>query len=225
MFDKKETNWQEFLAVEKEKNYFKNIMNFIDSEKNKGKIIFPSSKDIFSIFSFCELKDISVVIVGQDPYHNENEAHGLAFSVHPVIKIPLSLKSIYKELVDDVGINMPQSGFLKPWAKQGVFLLNTILTVEKGKPNSHKNIGWQEFTDNLIELIAKNNDNVVFMLWGANAKSKHNIIDKSKKHHLILESVHPSPLSAYRGFFGCRHFSKCNKYLSENNYKQINWQI
>ena len=215
-----EESWYSLLENEFNKDYFNKIRTFIRAEY-QNKIIFPPSKLVFNAFNLTPVDKIKVVIIGQDPYHGEGQAHGLAFSVPKDIKIPPSLLNIYKELKEDVGKEIPDNGFLEDWAKQGVLLLNSGLTVESGKANSHKNIGWERFTESVIEKISIKKNKLVFLLWGSYAHKKENFIDSNK--HLILKSVHPSPLSAYNGFFGCKHFSKTNRYLEENNIGVINW--
>lgn len=214
-------NWKYFLEEELNKEYFKELKKNINKEYEK-KIIFPQKEDIFTAYKITDFNDIKVVILGQDPYHNVNQAHGLSFSVNEQIKVPPSLKNIYKEIKNNYeSFNVEKNGYLLDWAEQGVFLLNTVLTVEKNKPNSHKNLGWEIFTTNTIKEINSKLENVVFLLWGANAISKKDLIDNEK--HLVLTAPHPSPFSAYKGFFGCNHFLKANKYLSENNKNEIRW--
>ncbi|MBK2027375.1 uracil-DNA glycosylase [Allofrancisella guangzhouensis] len=216
--------WSDILSKEKQKPYFKQILEFLASEENKGKVIFPAKENIFNAFKYTELENLKVVILGQDPYHNYNQAHGLAFSVQKGVDIPPSLRNMYKELARSIpDFEIPNHGCLVDWAKQGVFLLNTTLTVEAHKANSHKDIGWEAFTDMVIHKISEYKENVVFMLWGSHARKKKNLIDNSK--HLILESTHPSPLSAHRGFLGCNHFILCNQYLLDHKLKTINWQL
>lgn len=215
-------NWAKYLEEEIKKDYFKNILNKLDIEKNNGKIIYPEKEKWFNVLNMNP-DDIKVVIIGQDPYHGENQAHGYSFSVQKGIKIPPSLKNIYKEIEREFNIEMSQTnGDLTSWIEQGVFLLNTILTVEKSNPSSHKNIGWDKFTDKLIEIISDNYENVVFLLWGKFAESKKHLI-KSEKH-LILISAHPSPYSAHN-FFGNNHFLLTNNYLKSKKIKEINWII
>ena len=215
-----ETSWYELLKDEFEKDYFLKLRKFIKNEY-KTKQIFPHPKNIFKAFELTPANDVKVVILGQDPYHGANQAHGLAFSVQEDIKIPPSLNNIYKELYDDLNIPIKRSGNLESWAKQGVLLLNSVLTVESGKANSHKNIGWEKFTESVISLISKKKEILVFLLWGSYAHKKEDFIESN--NHLILKSVHPSPLSAYNGFFGSRHFSKANNFLKKNNIKEIIW--
>lgn len=212
--------WHSLLESECNKDYFNELMFFIKKEYKK-KAIFPPEKLIFNAFNLCSIKKTKVIILGQDPYHRRGQAHGLSFSVPQGIKIPPSLFNIYKELKNDINKEIPPHGFLGGWAKQGVLLLNTVLTVESGKANSHKNIGWEKFTKRVIELISKEKNNLVFLLWGNASHKKETFIDSNK--HLILKAPHPSPLSAYRGFFGCKHFSKANSYLKQNNIGVINW--
>jgi len=215
-----EASWYSLLENEFNKDYFLKLREFV-KKKYKEKIIFPPAKLIFNTFNLTPVNKVKVIIIGQDPYHGKGQAHGLAFSVPKGVKIPPSLINIYKELKEDIGKKMPSHGFLQDWAKQGVLLLNSTLTVESGKANSHKNIGWEKFTESVIQLISKKRNNLVFLLWGNYAHKKEIFIDSNK--HLILKSVHPSPLSAYNGFFGNKHFSKTNKYLKENNIGEINW--
>ncbi|QIV96470.1 uracil-DNA glycosylase [Allofrancisella inopinata] len=216
--------WSNILSKEKQKLYFKQILEFLASEENKGKVIFPAKENIFNAFKYTKLEDLKVVILGQDPYHNYNQAHGLAFSVQKGVDVPPSLRNMYKELARSISdFEIPNHGCLVDWAKQGVFLLNTTLTVEAHKANSHKDIGWETFTDTVIHKISEYKENVVFMLWGSHARKKKNLIDNSK--HLILESTHPSPLSAHRGFLGCNHFILCNQYLSNHKLNAINWKL
>lgn len=215
-----EEQWVDFLREEKSKEYFKKIEEFLDSQDRS--IIFPPRGMVFNAFRQTHLNTIKVIIISQDPYHGDGQANGLAFSVNDGIKIPPSLRNIFKELNDDFGYEMT-SGNLTSWANQGVFLLNTILTVEKSKPESHKNIGWSTFTDNTIKWLSENKEGLVFMLWGNHAKSKAEFIDTDK--HLVLKSTHPSPFSAHRGFLGCKHFSECNEYLKENKKDPIDWKV
>ncbi|MCI5733333.1 MAG: uracil-DNA glycosylase [Tenericutes bacterium] len=212
-------SWDLILQDEMKKSYFKHIKEFIKEER-LIKTIYPSANDLFNAFKLTDFKDIKVVILGQDPYHGEKEAMGLSFSVRRGVRTPPSLRNIFKELKDDLNITRTDTD-LSDWAKQGVFLLNTVLTVEKDKANSHKEIGWEIFTDYVISQIDEKLDNVVFILWGRQARDKKKIM--SNKNNYIIESAHPSPLSAYHGFFGSKPFSKTNNYLEEHNKKKINW--
>ena len=215
-------SWKELLKEDFNSQYFEDLITFLSSEY-KTKSIFPPISQIFTAFNFTPVNKVKVVIIGQDPYHGKNQAHGLAFSVLTNIKLPPSLKNIFKEINNDLGITTPTTGVLTKWAEQGVLLINTVLTVEESKAGSHKNKGWETFTDSAIKKLSENKSGIIFMLWGKPAQTKEKIID-TKKHH-ILKSVHPSPLSAYRGFFGCQHFSKTNKILSKENKTIINWDI
>ena len=198
------------------------IKTFLYSEYSNNKIIYPSKSLIFNAFNLCDFEEVKVIILGQDPYHGPDQAHGLSFSVRKNIPFPPSLKNIIKELENDIGVKFQQNdGNLSKWAKQGVFLLNTTLTVEKSKPLSHSKIGWELFTDKVIELLSEKKQNLVFILWGKHAQAKNQLIDNSK--HLVISSTHPSPLSAHRGFFGSKPFSQTNKFLLSNNIKEINW--
>ena len=214
-------SWDLILQDEMKKSYFKYIKEFIKEER-LIKTIYPSANDLFNAFKLTDFKDIKVVILGQDPYHGEKEAMGLSFSVRRGVRTPPSLRNIFKELKDDLNITRTDTD-LSDWAKQGVFLLNTVLTVEKDKANSHKEIGWEIFTDYVISQIDEKLDNVVFILWGRQARDKKKIM--SNKNNYIIESAHPSPLSAYHGFFGSKPFSKTNNYLEEHNKKKINFKI
>ena len=211
--------WDEVLKEEYEKNYFKNIAMFINKEY-KEKIVYPPKRDILRALKLTDYNDVKVVILGQDPYHGENEANGLSFSVNEGIKLPPSLKNIYKELYDDSGITKT-TGDLTSWANQGVLLLNSVLTVLKDTPTSHSKIGWQEYTDAIIRKLNEREKTIVFILWGNYARSKKNLI--TNKRHYIIESPHPSPFSANSGFFGSRPFSKTNEFLKKNNIKEIEW--
>ncbi|MFP4457103.1 MAG: uracil-DNA glycosylase [Clostridia bacterium] len=206
------------LNVEFEKDYFLKLKSFLDSLEEK---IYPPKENIFKAFDLCDLSNIKVVILGQDPYHQPNQANGLAFSVNKGTPHPRSLRNILKEVSRDCDCKYPKEGNLTPWAKQGVFLLNTILTVSENKPSSHKNKGWEIFTDRVIEYIDKKRDNIVFILWGNYAQTKENLLSKDK--HLILSSSHPSPFSARLSFNGCSHFSSANDYLIEKGHSPINW--
>lgn len=215
-------DWKNLLEDEFAKEYYLSLRNFLVTEY-KTKTIYPDKYDIFNALHFTSYKDVKVVILGQDPYHGPGQAHGLSFSVNPGVRIPPSLLNIYKELNSDLGCFIPNNGYLKKWADQGVLLLNTSLTVRAGEANSHKNKGWEVFTDKIISLVNEKEDPVVFLLWGNNAIKKKNLI--TNKKHLILTSVHPSPLSASRGFFGSKPFSKINEFLISINKAPIDWQI
>ncbi len=218
-----DSSWLNYLSPEFEKDYMKKLVSFLKKELELGKIIYPRESEIFTAFNYTPFDDVKVVILGQDPYHGAGEAHGLSFSVNRGVKIPPSLKNIYKELKNDIGFIIPDHGSLVSWAKQGVLLLNVCLTVEKDLPASHKGKGWEIFTDKVIELLSRESKNLVFVLWGSFAQSKSDRIDCFK--HLVLKSVHPSPLSASRGFFGNKHFSKINEYLVLNGKVAIDWTI
>lgn len=218
-----ENDWLAPLTEEFHKPYYKKLFDTVIKEYNSGQAVYPPADDIFNAFHFTPLSKVKVVILGQDPYHEPNQAHGLSFSVKPGVKIPPSLVNIYKELQDDLGLKIPNNGFLKKWADQGVMLLNTVLTVRAHETNSHKNIGWEEFTDAAIRILNQENHPIVFMLWGAPAGKKKAMLNNP--NHLILTAPHPSPLSAYRGFFGCKHFSKANEFLIAHGETPIDWQI
>ncbi len=217
-----EPHWKEALKDEFEKEYFRGIAEFLHKEKREGKTIYPPGSLIFNAFELTPIDDVKVVILGQDPYHGVNQAHGLSFSVPEGVTPPPSLKNIYKEIESDLGIKLSKNGNLEEWARQGVFLLNAVLTVRASQPASHSNIGWHLFTDSVIKRISDTKENVVFMLWGNFARSKRELIDREK--HLILEAAHPSPL-ARGAFFGCRHFSKCNEYLLSKGKSPIDWSL
>ncbi len=217
-----EASWQEILKTEFVKEYFIELTNFLTKEKENS-IIYPPTEEIFSAFNYTPFSELKVVIMGQDPYHGAGQSHGLAFSVKEGIKIPPSLRNIFKELYSDVGMEIPTSGYLESWAKNGVLLLNATLTVKANNAGSHQKKGWETFTNEAIKIISEKKENVVFLLWGKYAQSKENLINQEK--HYILKAVHPSPLSAYGGFFGCKHFSKTNKILKQNNISSINWSI
>jgi len=215
--------WREVLAGEREQEYFIQLMRFIESERGAGKTIYPANSDIFNALTLTPFESVRVVIIGQDPYHGPNQAHGLSFSVLPGVPPPPSLVNIFKELKSDLGIERPQHGCLLSWAKQGVLLLNAVLSVEGGKPGSHANRGWERFTDRVIQVINDRHEHVVFLLWGAYAQKKGARIDPNR--HLALTSPHPSPFSADKGFFGCRHFSRANEYLRAHGRGVIDWDI
>lgn len=216
-------NWSAILDEEKPKAYFQKIISYVQAERAAGKEIYPPEDDIFNALKLTPFENVKVVLLGQDPYHGENQAHGLSFSVKPGIKPPPSLMNIYDELKDDLGIHKPNHGFLEAWAKQGVLMLNSVLTVESGKPQSHANIGWQEFTDRVISSLNAHPKGIVFLLWGSYAQRKSVLINTNR--HLVLVAPHPSPLSAHRGFFGCKHFSKTNTWLTKMGRKPIDWQL
>ncbi|MGP1871417.1 MAG: uracil-DNA glycosylase [Arsenophonus sp. ER-BJ3-MAG3] len=214
--------WYDIISQEKKQDYLRSILIYINKAREEGTIIFPPEKDVFNAFSYTELSKVKVVILGQDPYHNFNQAHGLSFSVKPGVPIPPSLFNIYKELTKDIhNFQYPNHGYLVNWAQQGVLLLNTILTVEEKKAHSHAHLGWEIFTDKIILIINQYQHGTIFLLWGSNAHKKSKFIDNRK--HFILKAPHPSPLSAHRGFFGCKHFSKTNKILIKQGRCPINW--
>ena len=215
-------DWLELLQDEFEKDYYKKLREFLLNEY-KSNTIYPDKYDIFNALNYTDYKDVKVVILGQDPYHGPNQAHGFSFSVKPGIPAPPSLVNIYKELKDDLGCYIPNNGYLKKWADQGVLLLNTSLTVRANEANSHRNKGWEIFTDKIISLLNERNSPVVFILWGNNAISKEKLI--TNHSHYIIKSVHPSPLSASRGFFGSKPFSKTNNFLQSIGQQPIDWQI
>lgn len=215
-------DWDDVLSEEFDKPYYQNLRSFLD-EEYKSKTIYPLPQNIYNALRLTSYKDTKVVILGQDPYHEPNQAHGLAFSVNKGVDIPPSLVNIYKELNDDLGLPIPKHGNLTCWASQGVLLLNTVLTVVAHKANSHKGRGWELLTDTIIRKLNDKKEPVVFILWGANARSKKQFINNPK--HLIIESVHPSPLSAYNGFFGSKPFSRTNNFLISNNLKPIDWSV
>jgi uracil-DNA glycosylase len=218
------TTWADILGQEKQQSYFQQMMQFVESQRAAGKTIYPPREDVFNAFNLTELDKVNVVILGQDPYHGPNQAHGLCFSVLPSVKIPPSLVNMYKELATDIsGFTVPQHGFLESWAEQGVLLLNTVLTVEQAQAHSHAKIGWERFTDTVIQQLSEHCNGLVFLLWGSHAQKKGQVIDKQK--HYVLSAPHPSPLSAYRGFFGCKHFSQANNILEQQGKSLINWQL
>ncbi len=215
-------DWLEPLKPEFSKPYYRKLYQTVNEEYRTHQI-FPPADDIFNAFALTPLHEVKVVILGQDPYHGEGQAHGLCFSVKPDVEIPPSLVNIYKELQDDCGCEIPNNGYLTKWAKQGVLLLNTVLTVRAHQANSHRGIGWEEFTDAAIRILNEQDRPMVFILWGRPAQMKKSML--TNPNHLIIESPHPSPLSAYRGFFGSRPFSRTNKFLKEHSIKEIDWQI
>lgn len=214
--------WDSLLADQFSSQYYLNLREFLKSEY-KNYNIYPKMENIFNALKYTSYSDVKVVLLGQDPYHGPGQAHGLCFSVLPGVEPPPSLKNIFAELKSDVGAEIPQSGELTKWAKQGVLLLNTALTVREGNPNSHKGKGWEILTDRIIELLNQREKPMVFLLWGSNAKSKIPLITNPK--HKILTTVHPSPLSVYRGFYGCKHFSKANEFLMENGLTPVDWNL
>lgn len=216
-------DWLPAMQAEFKKPYYRELYEFVKQEYSTY-VIYPPSEDIFNALHLTPLSEVKVLILGQDPYHNEHQAHGLCFSVLPDQKeIPPSLQNIYKELSDDLGCYIPNNGFLEKWAKQGVLLLNTVLTVRAHQANSHQGKGWETFTDAIIQAVNAQDRPIVYMLWGKPAQSKISMLNNPK--HLILKAPHPSPLSAYRGFFGCRHFSQANAFLKEHGIAEIDWQI
>lgn len=217
-----ESSWKRILQAEFEKPYFTNLVEFLKKEKESGKTIYPPGPQIFNAFEQCPFDKVRVVILGQDPYHQPGQAMGLSFSVPKGVPLPASLKNIYKEIQSDLNVKMPDHGDLTEWAKNGVFLLNAILTVEKSKAGSHQKTGWQEFTDAVIKNLSNHKNKIVFLLWGNYARSKKLLIDQSK--HAVLEAAHPSPLAG-GAFFGCRHFSKTNEILLQLNQPPIEWKI
>lgn len=214
--------WDSLLEEEIKKDYFKELMEFI-KEEYKNKTIYPKQSEVFNAFRYTDFDNVKVVILGQDPYHGPNQAEGLSFSVSNEVLKPPSLKNIFKELENDLGIHFPEANSLKPWAKEGVLLLNAVLTVEEHQPTSHKNKGWETFTNEIIKIINKKDTPVVFILWGAYARAKKELITNPK--HLVIESAHPSPFSARNGFFGSKPFSKTNEFLKKNGIKEINWKV
>ncbi|MDR0974752.1 MAG: uracil-DNA glycosylase [Ruminococcus sp.] len=213
-------DWDEILAPQFEADYYKKLRAFLAKEYANS-TVYPDMYDIFNALKTTSYKDVRAVILGQDPYHGPGQAHGMCFSVKPGISPPPSLKNIFKELHSDLGITIPNHGYLKSWAENGVLLLNTVLTVRAGEPNSHKNMGWEILTSEIIKELNRREKPIVFLLWGGPARAKRTLISS----HLVLEAAHPSPLSAYNGFFGCKHFSKTNDYLTEHNLPAINWSI
>ena len=222
MIPKFHNDWDQLLEVEYEKDYYKDLWNYLD-EEYKNNTVYPTIENLFSALDYTNYSDVKAVILGQDPYHGPNQSHGLAFSVKPGVRIPPSLRNIYKELNTDLGCNIPNNGYLEKWAHEGVLLLNTSFTVRGGEANSHRKIGWQIFTDNIIRLLNERKNPVVFILWGNNAIKKEELITNPIHH--IIKSVHPSPLSASRGFFGTKPFSRTNEFLKSVGKEPIDWQI
>lgn len=219
------STWDDVIGDEQQQPYFKQTLTYVAEQRAEGKVIFPPESAVFNAFNSTPFAQVKVVILGQDPYHGPDQAHGLCFSVLPGIKTPPSLVNIYKELVQDIdGFTVPQHGYLQSWAEQGVLLLNTVLTVEQGKAHSHaKTTGWEAYTDKVIEALDQRDTGIVFLLWGAHAQKKGRFIDRTK--HYVLEAPHPSPLSAHRGFLGCQHFSKANQWLVEQGVAPIDWAL
>ena len=216
-------NWQTFIEAEQKQTYFQKLTNFVASERQSGKLIFPPEREVFRAFELTPLDQVRVVLLGQDPYHGQGQAHGLCFSVKPGVPLPPSLKNIYKELATDIeGFHIPEDGFLEQWAQQGILMLNTVLTVEEGKAHSHAKAGWETFTDHVLSFLNQQPRPIIFVLWGSHAIKKGKWI--TAPHHRIISGPHPSPLSAYRGFFGCRHFSAINKQLLALGEPAIDWQ-
>lgn len=215
--------WLQHLQTEFDQPYMQELSQFLRAEKAAGKRVYPAGENIFAAMNATPFDKVKVVILGQDPYHGENQAHGLSFSVPMGVPIPPSLLNIYKELRTDLNCQMPSHGNLSFWAQQGVLLLNSVLTVEQSKAGSHQNKGWEKFTDKIVAVLNQHAENVVFLLWGAYAQKKGRVIDQDR--HCVLQGPHPSPLSAYRGFFGCRHFSQANHYLQTKGQAPIDWQI
>lgn len=217
-----DNEWDILLRGEFEKPYYVTLRSFL-VEQYTGYTVFPDMYDIFNALKYTTYSNVKVVIIGQDPYHEEGQAHGLSFSVKKGVQIPPSLLNIYKELHDDIGFTIPSHGYLESWAKNGVLLLNNVLTVRKGEANSHRGCGWETFTDEVIKILNNHQKPIVFMLWGSNAQEKGKLITNPR--HLILKAPHPSPLSAYRGFFGCKHFSQANEFLRQTGQTPIDWTI
>ncbi|PMG39073.1 uracil-DNA glycosylase [Vibrio splendidus] len=216
--------WESIINDEREKAYFQSVLAFVEQQRNSGKTIYPPQEQVFSAFDMTPFESVRVVVLGQDPYHGVSQAHGLAFSVLPGVKIPPSLRNMYKELAQDIeGFEIPNHGYLDSWASQGVLMLNTVLTVEEAKAHSHAKCGWETFTDAIIAELNQRSEPIIFLLWGAHAQKKGQAIDADKHH--VLTAPHPSPLSAHRGFFGCQHFSTTNKLLSSMDQQPIDWRL
>jgi len=216
-------SWSDVLAAEKQLPYFKQVVAFVEGERASGKTIYPPNADVFNALAYTPFSEVKVVIIGQDPYHGPNQAHGLCFSVKRPTPPPPSLVNIFLELKNDLGLERPTHGNLESWARQGVLLLNAVLTVEEGKPGSHANKGWERFTSKVIEELNGRKEHLVFLLWGAYAQKKAEFVDRTK--HLVLTAPHPSPLSAHRGFIGCKHFSQANAYLTRHHIQPIDWRL
>jgi uracil-DNA glycosylase len=218
------TSWNDLLAAEKQQDYFKQTMQYVTTRRAEKVTVYPPKEQVFTAFSATPFEKVKVVILGQDPYHGPDQAHGLCFSVMLGVKTPPSLVNIYKELKQDLpGFEIPSHGYLQSWAEQGVLLLNTVLTVEQGQAHSHKHLGWEKFTDKVIQQLNEYGKGIVFLLWGAHAQKKGAQIDTSK--HSVLKAPHPSPLSAHRGFLGCQHFSKTNQILTQQGHQAIDWSL
>ena len=217
-----QNDWLTAIGIEFQKPYYKELYQFVKAEYDSYKV-YPNAEDIFTAFHLTPLSDVKVVIIGQDPYHNEGQAHGLCFSVKPEVEIPPSLANIYRELQDDIGCKIPNHGYLEKWATEGVLLLNTVLTVRAHQANSHQGRGWEQFTDAVIQAVNEQDRPIVFILWGKPAQRKKKMLDNKK--HLILEAPHPSPLSSYRGFFGSKPFSRTNEFLKKYGLEPIDWNI
>ncbi|KAF7789009.1 uracil-DNA glycosylase [Pseudoalteromonas rubra] len=218
------TTWNDVLGHEKQQTYFQDTLNYVAERRAQDVAVYPPEDMMFEAFKATPFDQVKVVILGQDPYHGPNQAHGLCFSVLPGVKVPPSLANMYKELAQDItGFQIPNHGYLLPWAEQGVLLLNTVLTVEQGQAHSHKHLGWERYTDAVIEQLNQHTEGVIFLLWGAHAQKKGKAID-TQRHH-VLHAPHPSPLSAHRGFFGCQHFSQTNTLLQSMDKTPINWQV
>ncbi len=218
------SSWNEFIEQQSELTYFQELQQFVKQERHSGKAIYPADDQVFYAFEATPLEKVRVVLIGQDPYHGEGQAHGLCFSVNHGIKTPPSLVNMYKELVTDIeGFTTPDHGYLAKWAEQGILMLNTVLTVEQGKAHSHAKSGWETFTDNALKLLNQQTQPIIFVLWGGHAIKKGKLI--TAEQHQVISGPHPSPLSAYRGFFGCKHFSKINQLLVEQGQQPIDWQV
>lgn len=217
-------SWHDVIGAEKQQSYFQQTMDAVKQARAAGEVIYPPEADVFNAFRYTEFNQLKVVILGQDPYHGPNQAHGLSFSVRPGVPVPPSLKNMYKELaLEYPDFVVPQHGYLESWARQGVLLLNTVLTVVANQPNSHRHLGWETFTDNVIKAISQHAEPVVFLLWGSHAIKKQQLIDKSRHH--VLTAPHPSPLSAHRGFLGCGHFASANQLLLQMGKTPIDWRL
>ncbi len=218
-----EASWLKLLREEFDSDYMRQLRVFLREEKQSGRQVYPSGSDMFNALNSTPFDDVKIVILGQDPYHGEGQAHGLCFSVKPGVPVPPSLRNIYRELETDMGFDPPGHGFLQAWAQQGVLLLNSVLTVRANQAGSHQGKGWERFTDRIVALLSQHKEALVFLLWGSYAQKKGAIVDRNR--HLVLQSVHPSPLSAGRGFFGNRHFSQANTYLQSHGKPAVNWQL